>query len=109
MDGWKEPAAPTEREVEQALDSAIDALIVLDSGALSQLAEVWGTWEITPLCIAVSEEERARLRAKLALLGRLLRQTAIGLSLLGLPVGGYALHESARIARYPLELTLQRG
>jgi len=103
MGSREEKAVLTEQAVEQALDSAIDALIVLDSSLLSELAQIWGAWEITPLSMTVSPAERARLQAKLALLGRLLRQTEISLHLLGLPVGGYALMQPVRDSQFSPE------
>ena len=103
MDRHEQPEPITEQTVEQTLDRAIDALIALDAPVLSQLAEIWGAWEITPLSITVSGAERQRLEAKLLLLGRLLRQTEISLSLLGLPARVPSALQSGRAAQYSFE------
>jgi hypothetical protein len=108
MDGHKQPAAIqpaaiTEQTVEQTLDSAVDALIALDAPLLSQLAEIWGAWEITPWSVTVSQAERERLEAKLLLLARLLRQTEISLSLLGLPARGCSPLQPGHTTQYPFE------
>ncbi len=108
MDGGAEQALPTQQAVEQALDHAIGALMVLDAPLLAQLAQLWDAWEVTPLSLAISPQDRERLQAKLTLLGRLLRQTEVSLNLLGLPIGGYELVQQTHARRYLLE-SLPRG
>lgn len=98
----EEQAVLTEQALEQALDSTIDALVTLDGSSLAQLSEDCGLWEPESRAVAFSGPGRERLRAKLVLLARLLRQTEVSLTLLGLPVGGYALLQHTRAADHML-------
>ncbi len=83
----QEQALLTEHTLEQALDKTIDALMVLDSPVLVELANLCAVWGASPIEVPFAEEQRERMQAKLVLLGRLLRHTEVSLHLLGVPLG----------------------
>lgn len=82
-------------EIERTLDRVIDGLANMDAEILMQLASLCNDWDGKGRRLYISNAARARLSWKLLLLDRLLRQTRINLSVLGLgprqysPADGY--------------------
>lgn len=82
---WCLPAA----EIERMLDRVIEGLAKMDADTLVQLACQCREWEGKSHRSSLSTSAHVRLSWKLLLLDRLLRQTRINLSVLGLEPGRY--------------------
>lgn len=83
-------------EIERMLDEVIDGLAKMDADILVQLACHCREWEGKSHKPSFSSGARARLSWKLLLLDRLLRQTRINLSVLGLESGRFNPAEGYR-------------
>lgn len=76
-------------EIDCTLDNVLDSLVRMDMDLLTQLVSLCRDWEVKGRRLSVSDATHARLSWKLLLIDRLLRQTRMNLSVLGLEPGRY--------------------